>query len=85
MLDGVPEPARERILRLAILLRLAVILRRGRAHDPMPAVVIQVREQQVSIQFDAQWLADHALTRAGLEQEQALLKPAGYKLRVREA
>lgn len=85
VLDGVPQPARERILRLAILLRLAVILRRGRTHDPMPAVVIQVREQQVSIQFDAQWLADHALTRAGLEQEQALLKPAGYKLRVREA
>ncbi|MEC9405813.1 MAG: exopolyphosphatase [Pseudomonadota bacterium] len=84
VLDAVPQAARERILRLAILLRLAVILRRGRTHDPMPPVAIQAQGGQITMQFDAQWLADHALTRAGLEREQSLLKPAGFKLRVRE-
>jgi len=84
-LDDVPEGWRDRLSRLAIILRLAVILRRGRSADAIPPVRIEASADQVTVEFDAQWLADHALTRAGLEREQDLLKQAGFRLRVLES
>ncbi|MCK5858555.1 MAG: exopolyphosphatase [Abyssibacter sp.] len=84
VLDDVPDTWREPLSRLAIILRLAVILRRGRSADAIPPITIKASGDQVTVDFDAAWLDDHALTRAGLDREQGSLKQAGYKLRVRE-
>ncbi len=64
--------ARE-LKRLAILLRLAVILERTRTEADSPNVRIEAKDETVRLSIDAPWLADHALSRAELEWERERL------------
>lgn len=72
------RPAR----RLCVLLRLAVVLHRGRSSEPLPRFELRVDQQQIILTFPAAWLAQHPLTRADLEIEADLLRAAGFVLRV---
>ena len=66
--------------RLAIILRLAVLLHRGRDDEPDPDLTISVSSQQVRLSLARGWLISKPLTHADLRQEQSWLKTIGIKL-----
>ena len=66
--------------RLAILLRLAVILNRGRSPEELPPLQLDLSGSALRVRFPGGWLADHALTRADLEQEAERLKHIDFTL-----
>ena len=67
--------------RLAILLRLAVILRRSRNRQPLPELELAADGKVMTLTFADGWLAEHPLTRADLEEEANYLAAVGYELR----
>lgn len=67
---------------LIVLLRLAVLLNRGRSKAPLPEIKLAARMRMLELKFPTRWLEDHPLTRTDLEQEMEWLKAAGFKLRV---
>ncbi len=69
--------------RMAILLRLAVILRRNRSLSPLPAFKLTTAPKALDIEFPPGWLEERPLTRADLEQEACWLEQANFKLTFR--
>ena len=66
--------------RIAVILRLAVLLHRGRSANLPKVSEFTAAGQQIGLLFDDQWLDDNPLTRADLNQEQSWLKGIGLKL-----
>jgi exopolyphosphatase/guanosine-5'-triphosphate,3'-diphosphate pyrophosphatase len=65
----------------AILLRLAVVLRRNRQGNPLPDFKIEFpQKNKIKLRFPIGWLLESPLTHADLFQEADYLKQAGYKL-----
>jgi len=81
-LDELMPPWHLKALYLIVLLRLAVLLHRGRGPRSLPDIRLSVRGKSAEIAFPRGWLADHPLTIADLEQEADYLAAAGFKLRV---
>jgi len=75
-----PRIWREPALRLAILLRMSVLINRSRSAVEIPAVTILVSEDSMCLSFDSTWLAANPLTVADLEREVGYLKAVGYSL-----
>jgi exopolyphosphatase/guanosine-5'-triphosphate,3'-diphosphate pyrophosphatase len=69
--------------RLAILLRLAVILHRSRSPDRLPDLGLTIATRSLELRLPEGWLQRHPLTRADLETEGGFLEAAGYALRFR--
>ncbi|HRD93171.1 MAG TPA: exopolyphosphatase [Accumulibacter sp.] len=69
--------------RLCVLLRLAVVLHRGRSSEPLPAIALRVDRRRIVLHFPQNWLDEHPLTRADLQIEARLLRKAGFALRLR--
>jgi len=67
---------------LIVLLRLAVLLHRGRSPEALPPLKLRARAKVLEVEFPRHWLDDHPLTSADLEQEADYLKAAGFRLRV---
>lgn len=65
---------------LAVLLRLAIVLNRGRHGNPLPELRLSLSESRIDLCFPAQWLENHPLTAADLEQEAGNLAAAGIEL-----
>jgi exopolyphosphatase/guanosine-5'-triphosphate,3'-diphosphate pyrophosphatase len=65
---------------LIVLLRLAVLLHRGRSPQPLPEVVLRVKGRTLTLLLPPRWMKDHPLTLEDLEQERAYLKDAGFRL-----
>ncbi|WP_456415535.1 exopolyphosphatase [Thiolapillus sp.] len=70
------EPAK----RLAILLRLSVLLHRGRSPQRKPRLGIMAEKNNIILSFPAGWLEEHPLTTAELEHEAKYLDSAGFFL-----
>jgi len=66
---------------LIVLLRLAVLLHRGRSAVALPQIKLHARSKGLEMQFPPRWLDDHPLTLADLEQEAEYLKAVGFKLK----
>jgi exopolyphosphatase/guanosine-5'-triphosphate,3'-diphosphate pyrophosphatase len=81
-LEDLMPPWHEQALYLIVLLRLAVLLHRGRGPRSLPDLQLQVKGKQVALDFPRGWLDDHPLTALDLEQEVGYLELAGIKLRV---
>ena len=73
--------ASPRLLALCVLLRLAVVLHRGRTED-VPPFVATLRRNHVKLLFPAEWLAHHPLTKLDLAQEADYLSVAPLQLTV---
>jgi exopolyphosphatase/guanosine-5'-triphosphate,3'-diphosphate pyrophosphatase len=73
---GVQESAR----RLCVILRLAVLLHRGRSITVKPNPELHAEGDALSLGFPDDWLELHPLARLELEQEAALLAAAGISL-----
>jgi exopolyphosphatase/guanosine-5'-triphosphate,3'-diphosphate pyrophosphatase len=83
VIKALPERLRRPIARITALLRMAVLLQRGRAADPAPPIELQADDKQLQIRLPQSWLANHPLTRADLEQERDYLKQLDIKLQIR--
>jgi exopolyphosphatase/guanosine-5'-triphosphate,3'-diphosphate pyrophosphatase len=67
---------------LIVILRLAVLLHRGRSAVALPEIDLTARGHTLEVKFPGRWLKDHPLTTADLQQEIDHLKPHGFRLRV---
>jgi len=65
------------------LLRLGVVFNRGRTPIEMPAIEIELdTPRSMALKIGRDWLENHPLTAADLEQEAELLKPADCSLQI---
>lgn len=78
-----PPLRSETTLRLAILLRLAVLLNRSRSSRPLPALTLELDRQTLTLGCPQRWLDDHPLLIADLEREREELAILGLTLAVR--
>jgi exopolyphosphatase/guanosine-5'-triphosphate,3'-diphosphate pyrophosphatase len=67
---------------LVVLLRLAVLLHRGRSPQPLPQVVLRVKGRTLTLELPQRWMKEHPLTLEDLEQERLYLKEAGFRLSI---
>jgi exopolyphosphatase/guanosine-5'-triphosphate,3'-diphosphate pyrophosphatase len=80
-LRELPASWREKALRLALLLRLAVLLHRSRSSGDLPVLRLMVGKKDMKLAFPKSWLRDNPLTLADLRRERAYLRAAGFGLR----
>jgi exopolyphosphatase/guanosine-5'-triphosphate,3'-diphosphate pyrophosphatase len=84
-LEGLEElvpPWDRSALYLIVLLRLAVLLHRGRSTTALPEIQLSETPRSLELRFPAGWLREHPLTSADLQQEVDYLRAAGFRLRV---
>ena len=71
------------LIALCVLLRMAVVLHRGRTDNALPAFwVTPTGEGDIRVTFPRKWLAAHPLTKLDLEQESEYLSVVPLKLTV---
>ncbi len=75
----------EPLRRLAILVRLAVILQHPRSQEIPPIRQVKAGKRELALEFDNGWLAERPLTRADLDNERDYLARQDYRLAVSEA
>jgi exopolyphosphatase/guanosine-5'-triphosphate,3'-diphosphate pyrophosphatase len=80
--DRVDDDERLTLMRLAVLLRLAVVLRRNRSGEPLPRITLQADDYRLKMSIAPEWLNAHPLTRLDLEQESDLLEAVPLRLEV---
>ncbi|MBK1647550.1 Ppx/GppA phosphatase family protein [Rhabdochromatium marinum] len=78
---NLPENRQDCARRLCVLLRLAVLIHRGRSATTKPNPMLSVKDGELSLCFPNDWLATHPLTRLELEEESERLRQAGIELR----
>lgn len=66
---------------LAVLLRLAFLLNRGRSGRPLPKLRLAVRGRQLTLRFPRGFLRGHPLTVADLAQESEYLRAGRFRLK----
>ena len=65
------------------LLRLGVLLNRGRLPGELPTLQLSLEQTEVMVlEISSAWLQEHPLTAADLEQEVILLDSVNYELRI---
>jgi exopolyphosphatase/guanosine-5'-triphosphate,3'-diphosphate pyrophosphatase len=80
--EVLPRARARMALRLAILLRLAVLLNRSRSDRELPKRTLAAAKKSLRLEIPDAWLDEHPLTRADLELEKRYLDAAGFRLRV---
>ncbi len=81
-ITALPRQRGRAIERLAILLRLAVVLHRSRGPEPTPEVELTATKKSVKLRFPEGWLEIHPLTHADLQSEGEHLAAIGYDMEV---
>ncbi len=79
--DELPRKGARTARRLSMLLRLAVVLHRGRVEQELPPFAIGAGKRSLRLRFPRGWLAHHPLTHEDLAQEAAFLSAAGLRLK----
>ena len=67
---------------MMLLLRLAILLHRGRSSVALPEIQLTARGESLEARFPRGWLDAHPLTIADLQIEIEHLKSIGFRLRV---
>ncbi|MEO7916729.1 MAG: Ppx/GppA phosphatase family protein, partial [Dokdonella sp.] len=80
--DALPARFQRDARSLTGLLRLSVLLQRGRNDDALPVICLDPGEGSLKIEFPDRWLERHPLTRADLEQERDYFKHLDIKLQI---
>jgi exopolyphosphatase/guanosine-5'-triphosphate,3'-diphosphate pyrophosphatase len=75
-----PEKRARSAERMAILLRLAVVLHRSRSPESIPEFSLDPGRRSLEVCFPTGWLNRHPLTRADLEQEAGYLAAGEFDL-----
>lgn len=79
-LGALPKDAQACTRRLCVILRLAVLMNRGRSADAKPSPTLETDGDTLTLSFPDDWLAAHPLTQLELEQEAERLAAAGIQL-----
>ena len=82
-IESEPMLAREHIVRLAALLRVAVILNRSRGKNPLPHIGADARGSQLALTIPRKWLDKHPLTSLNLKEEAAYFADSPITLTVK--
>lgn len=77
-----PQRWSKQALRLAILLRIAVTLNRGRTDIGLAQLAVRVGKNSIELILPSDWLDFHPLTKADLLTEAEYLSTIGYSLTV---
>jgi len=80
ILKSLPRKRGREIERLAIVLRIAVLLHRSRAPESTPEPKLCAGKKSMTLSFPRGWMDRHPLTLADLHQEARYLEAAGYRL-----
>jgi exopolyphosphatase / guanosine-5'-triphosphate,3'-diphosphate pyrophosphatase len=67
---------------VAVILRLAALLHRGRVAEALPNLHLDISGKTLRLSLGENWLAAHPLTRADLEQERKQLGDLSLKLQI---
>lgn len=78
--DDVSLCGYDSLLYLAVILRLAVILNRGRSAEDLPEFTLKAKGRVLAVCFPQGWLEEHPLTDLDLRQESKYLKPIDFRL-----
>lgn len=78
--DVLSPRCREVAIHLCMLLRIAVLLHRGRTSEQVPDIGMEVGRGRIDLAFPKGWLARHPLTRADLMVEKKHLRGIGVEL-----
>jgi len=81
-LEDLLPPWDHTAVRLIVLLRLAVLLHRGRSPTALPNIELAATPNSLEVRFPGRWLKEHPLTTADLHQEIDYLKSHGFRMRV---
>lgn len=81
--EKVPDRLMRNVQRIALLLRLAVLMHRSHDRDPLPVVELDVEGDELLLRLPKRWLEGHPLTRLDLETERELLAGFGHRLVIR--
>lgn len=81
-LEDLNQPWHTKAEYLIVLLRLAVLLHRGRSPIALPEIDLRAKGRTLELGFPKGWLDDHPLTAADLEHEIDYLKSVGFRLKV---
>ncbi|MBS0367557.1 MAG: Ppx/GppA family phosphatase [Proteobacteria bacterium] len=84
-LEGVEElmpPWDRGAVYLIVLLRLAVLLHRGRSAAALPNIGLRATPRSLEVRLPSRWLRAHPLTAADLQQEVEYLRAGGIHLRL---
>jgi len=81
-LEDLLPPWDHTAVRLIVLLRLAVLLHRGRSPTALPNIELSATPNSLELRFPGRWLKEHPLTTADLHQEIDYLKSHGFRLRM---
>lgn len=79
---ALPRPARDCARHLCVLLRLAVLIHRGRSAGAAPEPLVTAVADTLRLTFPPDWLAQHPLTRVEFEDEAERLAAAGIGLEI---
>lgn len=74
LFETLPPPLRARVMHLAVLLRLAVVLQRGRGADEVSLESLDAADGALTLTLEAGWQERYPLTLADLENEQKAFK-----------
>jgi len=78
-----PPDRQQKVMHLAMILRLAVLLCRSRVDESIPLEAASPIEGGMALTFEPGWLDVQPLTQADLEQERERLATVGLRLRFR--
>jgi exopolyphosphatase/guanosine-5'-triphosphate,3'-diphosphate pyrophosphatase len=81
--QSLPSGSQETALRLAIILRLAVLLNRSRSTQALPAIRFTAENESLEIEFPESWLSVNPLTVADLDRERSYVENVGFQLRAK--
>lgn len=79
--ENLPSGEGKKIRKIAILLRLAVLLHRSRRDRSFVDLRLKIGKNKLKLIFPDGWLDDHPLNKADLVAERKYLQQAGFKLR----
>ncbi len=81
--DALPLKSIEPAKKIAIILRIAIILHRSHGEVPITKMIFKAGNNSLKIIFPENWLESHTLTHADLRQEQLLLEKINFKLKLK--
>ena len=71
------------LLRLAVILRLAIVLHRSRSHTPLPHIELKANDKKITLSLPKAWLEDHPLTAEDFANEAKYLQAIELPLHIK--
>jgi len=77
------ETDQTRLKKLAMILRLSVVLNRNRTYTSVPELKLAIRSDAIEMYFSKEWIESHPLTHADLLTESDYLAATDVKLKIK--